>query len=101
MTKINMTADFMKWYMIEDMKQKRVGRQKFERLLHIVPVASVNDEPDLVSLICRIVQKEVHRVTNQADKPLNPFSQSLKETVQNEVEKILALVSVKLTDTQQ
>ncbi|GFV58067.1 CCHC-type domain-containing protein [Trichonephila clavipes] len=33
------------------MKQKRVGRPKFERLPNVVPVASLTDETDLVSLI--------------------------------------------------
>ncbi|GFX79373.1 retrotrans_gag domain-containing protein [Trichonephila clavipes] len=38
---INDTASFIKWCnYIEDMKQKRVGRPKFERLPNVVPVAS-------------------------------------------------------------
>ncbi|GFQ78748.1 retrotrans_gag domain-containing protein [Trichonephila clavata] len=60
---VNTTADFLKWcYYIEDMKQKRIGRQKSERLPNVVPGAAMQDEPDLVSLIRRIVQEEVHRV---------------------------------------
>ncbi|GFT52153.1 hypothetical protein TNCV_4493751 [Trichonephila clavipes] len=31
------------------MKQKRVGRPRFERLPNVVPVASLTDETDLVS----------------------------------------------------
>ncbi|GFX99568.1 CCHC-type domain-containing protein [Trichonephila clavipes] len=47
---INDTASFIKWCnYIEDMKQKRVGRPKFERLPNVVPVASLTDETDLVS----------------------------------------------------
>ncbi|GFU73154.1 CCHC-type domain-containing protein [Trichonephila clavipes] len=49
---INDTASFIKWCnYIEDMKQKRVGRPRFERLPNVVPVASLTDETDLVSLI--------------------------------------------------
>ncbi|GFV03822.1 CCHC-type domain-containing protein [Trichonephila clavipes] len=61
---INDTASFIKWCnYIEDMKQKRVGRPKFERLPNVVPVASLTDETDLVSLIRTIiVQDEVERV---------------------------------------
>ncbi|GFT52127.1 CCHC-type domain-containing protein [Trichonephila clavipes] len=58
---INDTASFIKWCnYIEDMKQKRVGRPKFERLPNVVPVASLTDETDLVSLIRTIVREEVH-----------------------------------------
>ncbi|GFU79372.1 retrotrans_gag domain-containing protein [Trichonephila clavipes] len=60
---INDTASFIKWCnYIEDMKQKRVGRPRFERLPNVVPVASLTDETDLVSLIRTIVREEVHRL---------------------------------------
>ncbi|GFW17475.1 CCHC-type domain-containing protein [Trichonephila clavipes] len=61
---INDTASFIKWCnYIEEMKQKRVGRPRFERLPNVVPVASLTDETDLVSLIRTIiVQDEVERV---------------------------------------
>ncbi|GFU35221.1 retrotrans_gag domain-containing protein [Trichonephila clavipes] len=56
---INDTASFIKWCnYIEDMKQKRVGRPRFERLPNVVPVASLTDETDLVSLIRTIVRGE-------------------------------------------
>ncbi|GFU29571.1 CCHC-type domain-containing protein [Trichonephila clavipes] len=72
---INDTASFIKWCnYIEDMKQKRVGRPKFERLPNVVPVASLTDETDLVSLIRTII-------------------------VQDEVERVLAPVSTKPTET--
>ncbi|GFW72686.1 CCHC-type domain-containing protein [Trichonephila clavipes] len=55
---INDTASFIKWCnYIEDMKQKRVGRPRFERLPNVVPVASLTDETDLVSLIRTIVRE--------------------------------------------
>ncbi|GFX91218.1 CCHC-type domain-containing protein [Trichonephila clavipes] len=56
------------------MKQKRVGRPRFERLPNVVPVASLTDETDLVSLIRTII-------------------------VQDEVERVLAPVSTKPTET--
>lgn len=97
---INTTADFIKWCSyIEDMKQKRVGRRMFERLPNVVPVAAMQDEPDLVSLIRRIVQEEVHRLINQTDEPSDPCSQSLEEIVQDEVERALAPVSAKPIET--
>ncbi|GFU88087.1 transposon Ty3-I Gag-Pol polyprotein [Trichonephila clavipes] len=85
---INDTASFIKWCnYIEDMKQKRVGRPRFERLPNVVPVASLTDETDLVSLIRTIVREEVHRLINQAQESLDSDPQSLEEIVQDEVEK--------------
>ncbi|GFW06992.1 retrotrans_gag domain-containing protein [Trichonephila clavipes] len=80
---INDTASFIKWCnYIEDMKQKRVGRPKFERLPNVVPVASLTDETDLVSLIRTIVREEVHRLVNQTQESLDTDPQSLEEIVQ-------------------
>ncbi|GFV60719.1 retrotrans_gag domain-containing protein [Trichonephila clavipes] len=71
---INDTASFIKWCnYIEDMKQKRVGRPRFERLPNVVPVASLTDETDLVSLIRTIVREEVHRLVNQTQESLTPI----------------------------
>ncbi|GFU88080.1 transposon Ty3-I Gag-Pol polyprotein [Trichonephila clavipes] len=81
------------------MKQKSVGRLRFERLPNVVPVASLTDETDLVSLIRKIVQEEVHRLINQAQESLDSDPQSLEEIVQDEVEKVLAPVSAKPTGT--
>ncbi|GFW62062.1 CCHC-type domain-containing protein [Trichonephila clavipes] len=81
---------FIKWCnYIEDMKQKRVGRPRFERLPNVVPVAST-DETDLVSLIRTIVREEVHRLVNQTQESLDSDPQSLEEIVQDEVERVLA-----------
>ncbi|GFY01862.1 transposon Ty3-I Gag-Pol polyprotein [Trichonephila clavipes] len=97
---INDTASFIKWCnYIEDMKQKRVGRPRFERLPNVVPVASLTDETDLVSLIRTIVREEVHRLVNQTQESLDSDPQSLEEIVQDEVEKVLAPVSTKPTET--
>ena len=82
------------------MKQKRVERRRFERFPHVVFVAFVKDELDLVSLSLKIIQEEVHRVIYQVDETSNFFPQSLEEFVQDEAEKTLAPVSGKLADTQ-
>ncbi|GBL93803.1 hypothetical protein AVEN_153581-1 [Araneus ventricosus] len=55
----------------------------------------MEDEPDLVSLIRRILQEEVQQMMTRADKPVDSYSQSLDEIVQDEVEKALATVTVK------
>ncbi|GFV19975.1 CCHC-type domain-containing protein [Trichonephila clavipes] len=96
-----LTASFIKWcnYIKEDMKQKRVGRPRFERLPNVVPVASLTDETDLVSLIRTIVREEVHRLVNQTQESLDSDPQSLEEIVQDEVERVLAPVSTKPTET--
>ncbi|GFY30542.1 retrotrans_gag domain-containing protein [Trichonephila clavipes] len=97
---INDTASFIKWCnYIEDMKQKRVGRPRFERLPNVVPVASLTDETDLVSLIRTIVREEVHRLVNQTQESFDSDPQSLEEIVQDEVERVLAPVSTKPTET--
>ncbi|GFV00631.1 CCHC-type domain-containing protein [Trichonephila clavipes] len=69
---INDTASFIKWCnYIEDMKQKRVGRTRFERLPNVVPTQeSLDSDP-----------------------------QSLEEIVQDEVERVWAPVSTKPTET--
>ncbi|GFY61472.1 CCHC-type domain-containing protein [Trichonephila inaurata madagascariensis] len=71
------------------MKQKRVVRPRFERLPNVVPVASLTDETDLVSLIRTIVREEVHRLVNQTQESLDSNPQSLEEIVQDEVERVL------------
>ncbi|GFV49473.1 transposon Ty3-I Gag-Pol polyprotein [Trichonephila clavipes] len=79
--------------------EKRVGRPRFERLPSVVPVASLTDETDLVSLIRTIVREEVHRLVNQTQESLDSDPQSLEEIVQDEVERVLAPVSTKPTET--
>ncbi|GFW25031.1 CCHC-type domain-containing protein [Trichonephila clavipes] len=78
---------------------RRVGRPRFERLPNVVPVASLTDETDLVSLIRTIVREEVHRLVNQTQESLDSDPQSLEEIVQDEVERVLAPVSTKPTET--
>ncbi|GFU04075.1 CCHC-type domain-containing protein [Trichonephila clavipes] len=79
---INDTASFIKWCnYIEDMKQKRVGR------------------PNLKGFQTSIVREEVHRLVNQTQESLDSDPQSLEEIVQDEVERVLAPVSTKPTET--
>ncbi|GFX04168.1 CCHC-type domain-containing protein [Trichonephila clavipes] len=80
---INDTASFIKWCnYIEDMKQKRVGRPRFERLPNVVPVASLTDETDLVHSHNRT--RRIHRLVNQTQESLDSDPQSLEEIVQDE-----------------
>ncbi|GFT12761.1 retrotrans_gag domain-containing protein [Trichonephila clavipes] len=62
-------------------------------------IASLTDETDLVSLIRTIVREEVHRLVNQTQESLDSDPQSLEEIVQDEVERVLAPVSTKPTET--
>ncbi|GFV32785.1 CCHC-type domain-containing protein [Trichonephila clavipes] len=59
----------------------------------------LTDETDLVSLIRTIVREEVHRLVNQTQESLDSDPQSLEEIVQDEVERVLAPVSTKPTET--
>ncbi|GBO00401.1 hypothetical protein AVEN_264576-1 [Araneus ventricosus] len=46
------TADFIKWCQhIEEMHERRIGHTKFTRLPNVVPIASIDTENDLTSLI--------------------------------------------------
>lgn len=59
----------------------------------------MRDEPDLVSLIRRLVQEEVHRLVGQTDSATDPHSQSLEEVVQEEVKRALAPIPEKPIET--
>ncbi|GFX22497.1 CCHC-type domain-containing protein [Trichonephila clavipes] len=65
----------------------------------VPPVASLTDETDLVSLIRTTVREEVYRLVNQTQESLGSDPQSLEEIVQDEVERVLAPVSAKPTET--
>ncbi|GFX03002.1 CCHC-type domain-containing protein [Trichonephila clavipes] len=80
-----------------DERNQRHSKRK-QRQANVVPVASLTDETDLVSLIHTIV-REVHRLVNQTQESLDSDPQSLEEIVQDEVERVLAPVSTKPTET--
>ncbi|GFX48950.1 CCHC-type domain-containing protein [Trichonephila clavipes] len=97
---INDTASFIKWCnYIEDMKQKRVGRPKFERLPNVVPVASLTDETDLVSLIRTIVREEVHRLVNQTQESLTPIPNPYKRSFKTKLKGFWPQCQQKPTET--
>ncbi|GBM80277.1 hypothetical protein AVEN_7576-1 [Araneus ventricosus] len=61
---IRTTADFIKWCThIEKMQQRRTGHTKFTRLPNVVPIASIDAENDLTSLIRKIVRDEIQKLT--------------------------------------
>lgn len=88
---IKSPQDFIKWCQyIEDMKLKRVGGRKYNRLPNVIPMAALDVEQDLVSLIRQIVREEVqHIVAAQIQKP-EPQVQTVEDIVREEVEKSLA-----------
>lgn len=92
---VKTTADFIKWCQhIEEMQQKRVGRQKFARLPNVVPVASViEEETDLTSLIRKIVREEIKRITVPQAECQIPEIQAIETIVREEVVKSLAPIS--------
>ena len=56
------TEEFIKWCQrIEEMQQRRVGRKKYDRLPNVVPMAVVEDQQDLASLIRQIVREELQQ----------------------------------------
>ncbi|GBM90608.1 hypothetical protein AVEN_239216-1 [Araneus ventricosus] len=66
-----------------------------------LPMAAMENEPGLASLIRRIVHEEVQRMLTKTDKPVDYYSQSLEEIVQEEVEKALVPVAVKPVEPRQ
>ncbi|GFT04999.1 CCHC-type domain-containing protein [Nephila pilipes] len=79
------------------MKQKIIGRRKFERLPNVVPV--MDEEPDFVCLFLRIVKEDILRLVNHTDETSDLHSQSLKEILQDEVERILEPVAAKPSES--
>ncbi|GBN06824.1 hypothetical protein AVEN_115953-1 [Araneus ventricosus] len=82
---IRTTADFINWCQhIEEMQQRRIGHTKFIRLPNVVPIASIDAENDLTSLILIIVQEEIQKLTvPQAMEPQMDI-QSIETIVREE-----------------
>ncbi|GFY49444.1 CCHC-type domain-containing protein [Trichonephila inaurata madagascariensis] len=60
---ISCTSNFIKeCQRIEEMNQGRIANHRFTRLPNVVPVASIGDHKDLVTLIRHIVREEVQRM---------------------------------------
>ncbi|GBN63706.1 hypothetical protein AVEN_7700-1, partial [Araneus ventricosus] len=83
---IRTTADFIKWCQnIEEIQQRRIGHTKFTRLPNVVPIASIDTENDLTSLIRKIVRDEIQKLTvPQAMEPQMDI-QSIETIVREEV----------------
>ncbi|GBM69154.1 hypothetical protein AVEN_229643-1 [Araneus ventricosus] len=83
---IRTTADFIKWCQhIEEMQQRRIRHTKFTRLPNVVPIASIDTENDLTSLIRKIVRDEIQKLTvPQAMEPQMDI-QSIETIVREEV----------------
>ncbi|GFS49969.1 CCHC-type domain-containing protein [Nephila pilipes] len=81
------------------MKQKRIGLPKFQWLPNIEPVAAIKEELDLASNIFRIIKEKVLRFFNQTDEPLDLHFQYLKEIIQHKVERVLASIAEKPSET--
>ncbi|GFX04031.1 hypothetical protein TNCV_4679341 [Trichonephila clavipes] len=47
---------------IEEMNQRRIAKHRFTRLPNVVPVASIGEHEDLVTLIRLIVREEDQRI---------------------------------------
>ncbi|GFW33878.1 retrotrans_gag domain-containing protein [Trichonephila clavipes] len=93
---INDTASFIKWCnYIEDMKQKRVGRPKFERLPNVVPV--LTDEIFGLSYSHNRTRRSPSKLTRRRIFGLR--SPILRRDRSDEVERVLAPVSTKPTET--
>lgn len=90
---VTTTKDFITWCRkIEEMQQKRIRGEKFERLPNVVPMAAIGQQPDLVSLIRQIVKEEVQRLISPVIDP-EPQVQSIETIVREEVESALAPLS--------
>lgn len=87
---IKTTADFIKWcHYIEEMQQRRIGRQKFARLPNVVAIGSVDEEPDLTSLIRRIVREELQKIDTPPVEEPQMGLQSLETIIREEVARSL------------
>ncbi|XP_055950863.1 uncharacterized protein LOC129984945 [Argiope bruennichi] len=91
---VKTTVDFIKCCQyIEEMQQKRIRRQKFSRLPNVIPIASVDEEQPLTSLIRKIVREEIQRMTAPQVESQYSELQSIESIVREEIEQSLALIS--------
>ena len=93
---IGSTDDFIRWcQQIEKMQQKRISKHKFSRLPNVVPIASIEEQTDIVALIRRMVREEVQRVLSPASYEPEPALASIEDIVRSEVEKSFAPISTR------
>lgn len=86
------TKDFITWCQyIEEMKEKRINKKKFERLPNVIPMSSIGEETDLVNLVKEIVREEVQRImAMKNEKPEPQQFQSIEAIVREEVQEALS-----------
>ncbi|GFS40615.1 CCHC-type domain-containing protein [Trichonephila inaurata madagascariensis] len=70
---ISCTSNFIKeCQRIEEMNQRRIVKHRFTRLPNVVPVVSIGEHEDLVSLIRHIVKEEVQRMSVAVNRRNEP-----------------------------
>lgn len=85
------TKDFVKWCQyVEEMKERRINRRKFERLPNVIQMSSISEGTDLVSLIKEIVREEVQRAITPSIGKTEPQLQSIEAIVREEVQEALS-----------
>lgn len=93
MKEIKSTSDFINsCQYIEEMHQKRIRGHAFERLPNVVPMAAMDAQPDLVSLVRQIVQEEVQRI-NIPSRDVDSQMPSLETIIRSEVENSLSPIA--------
>ncbi|GFR25274.1 hypothetical protein TNCT_421891 [Trichonephila clavata] len=66
---ISCILDFIKECQhIEEMNQRRIAKHRFTRLPNVVPVVSIGEQEDLVTLIRHIVREEVQKMLAPAQQ---------------------------------
>ncbi|CAL1264356.1 unnamed protein product [Larinioides sclopetarius] len=90
---VSCTSDFIKeCQRIEEMNQRRISKNKFARLPNVVPVATVGEQEDLMTLIRQIVREEVKKITASIVQTNQFESPSLDEVIREEVQQALCPV---------
>ncbi|GFY55836.1 CCHC-type domain-containing protein [Trichonephila inaurata madagascariensis] len=90
---ISCTSDFIKeGQRIEEMNHRRITKYRFTRLPNVVPVASIGEHEDLVTLIRHIVMEEVQRMLAPAKQNPQLESPFLDEVIREEVQQALCPV---------
>ncbi|GFY48490.1 CCHC-type domain-containing protein [Trichonephila inaurata madagascariensis] len=86
-------ADFNKeCQRIEEKIQIRIVKNWFTRLPNVVPVASIGEHEDFVTLIRHIVREKVQRMLVQVQKNTQLESSSLDKAIREEVQQALCPV---------
>ncbi|GBN69612.1 hypothetical protein AVEN_204844-1 [Araneus ventricosus] len=97
---IRTTADFIKWCQhIEEMQQRLIGHTKFPRLPNVVPIASIDTENDLPSLIRKIFRDEIQKLTVPQTMESQMGIQSIETIVREEVRRSLNPINSKRART--